>query len=110
MSAADRHREAERRRTRDFGAEIRRRRALLRGEVERGDTQLQRIVAETPTWARGMRLIDALPWVPNLGAIGADRLMKRCSIDPWTEIGKLTVRERLAVNGELDALSRSAAA
>lgn len=95
--------------TRDFAAEVRRRRGLLQGSVKRGEADLQRVIRETPSWMRNVRVLDALIWVPGHGSIGAERMLKRLGIDPWAEIGRLNVIERLALCAELDDLEARAA-
>lgn len=105
MNAIARHRAARGREARDFALEVRRQRARLRARIEGGEETLQQIVRDTPRWMRSCRLVDVLPWVPGVGSVGVDQVLDATGIDPWAELGRLSVRERLALIEQLDARS-----
>lgn len=77
--------------------EIRVLRARLKRDIRGGESRLEDVLGEPPTYVRSAKVTDLLVAVPGVGPTRATRLLKRCAISEAKTVGGLTERQRSAL-------------
>lgn len=91
------------------GADVMKRRANLRREIEAGETPLQSMIGQTPWWLKTASLGKLVLWLPGVGEQTSElfftRLGRRApGITQTSQVGKLTLAQRRIVREELGHL------
>lgn len=73
---------------------VRKLRAYLKVNVATGRQEVAAIIADPPTYALTMRVLDLLLAVPSVARIKADIILRRAQISPSKTLGGMTGRQR----------------
>lgn len=83
--------------------DIRIRRAALKRDIKTGRVDPVDIIAEPPSWARGLQVYELLSQIPRWGRVKVNRRLAAANVPPGRTLGQMTVSQRIAVIANLEA-------